>query len=346
MLPAQPIIEASGFTAANSQLEYSNAGPLWQPAFDLETAGEGIDWNLDDFTAIAQAPEQYLPLSNLGFFYQFVFGPTQNPHAQASHYIEFETPDVGELGEDIPFNFSDIYSFYRNDNNGYYQVGVSFTIEGLPLLTPYDHTDRIYSFPMAYGDMDTSYVEYLIDIPLLGSYGQNGWRYNHVDAWGTLTANEQTYDVLRVRAERLLTDTINIPQFELLQSVERPLQVDYSWISPDIEGELLRISTVDGLIISAQLYNPTLTMTDNTAEASTDLHIWPNPSSDFCRLDLPASRGTLEVFDMRGTLIHATTTTGDTHQLSTTSWAEGLYLMRFADPTGRISTGKLLRAVQ
>lgn len=342
---AQPIVEGGAFTNGGSSLFYANASPLWQPDFDLDAGGEDLTWDLSNFTQTTVDNEGYFPLSQLSFIYGLFFNSSTNPDNIASHVTEVATFELGDAPPiDLPVEFSDIFQFFRNDTTGYYEVGLSVTVSGLPLITPYEEVDRIYTFPMAYDQRDTSFVDYLINIPLLATYGQSGFRYNHVDAWGTLvTPDGQNHEVLRVRAERLLTDTIFFPQFEFGQLIERPLQVDYAWISPELDGELLRITTVAGQVISAQLRTDDPTLSAGVHGAPGDsFTLWPNPSAGMCQAALPGGGGTIEIFDLKGSQLHASYHTGDLTQVDASNLPAGFYLVRFTSVMGEVHTSRLV----
>lgn len=344
---AQPLVDGSAFTDQNSSLFYANAGPLWQPDFDLETAGENLTWDVSNFAQTTVVGEAYFPLGDLSFIYGLYFNSDANPDNKATHVIETGDFNFGDdIPVELPVEFSDIFQFYRNDSTGYYEVGVSITAGGLPLITPYDDTDRIFAFPLVYDSRDTSFVDYLINIPLLATYGQTGFRYNHVDAWGTLTLpGDQTYDVMRVRAERVLTDTIFIPQFEFGQLIERPLQVDYAWIAPDIDGELLRISTVGGQIVAAQLRTEDPTLSTDEATIKTDaLAIWPNPAMDMFHARLPGGGGTIEIFDLKGSQLHASYHVGVQTQVDTSDLPAGFYIVKYTSVQGDMHASRLVIA--
>lgn len=341
------MVDGSAFTHGNSSLFYANAGPLWQPDFDLEEAGEDLSWDLSNFTSLTVDGEAYFPLGDLSFIYGLYFNSDANPANKATHVIESADFNLGDDSPfELPIEFSDVFQFFRNDTAGYYEVGLSITAGGLPLITPYDDTDRIFAFPMAYDNRDTSFVDYLVNIPLLATYGQTGFRYNHVDAWGTLTLpGDQSYEVLRVRAERLLTDTIFIPQFEFGQLIERPLQVDYAWISPEVDGELLRISTVGGQIISAQLQteDPTLS-TDEVHKKTGGLTLWPNPTAGMFRAELPDGGGTVEIFDLKGSQLHASYHVGEQVQVDASDLPAGFYIVKFTSANGLTYASRLVIA--
>ncbi len=337
---SQPVIQGNTFTGPGSNLQYELSSPAYILPFDLEEAGEAMTWDVSDLDVFTLNAESYLGIGGLNFFYQAIFNSPFNQQAQATHYREIDIPDF-DFGDELPVQFSDIYDFYRRSSNGYFQVGNSFSISGLPIITAYSSSDRIYKFPLSYGQHDTSYVEFLSQIPFLGAYGQKGWRYNHADAWGTLITPHNSYDVVRVRAERILTDTINFAELGINQGIARPIQVDYSWLSPELDGEVMRISTILGQVVAVQVYaEPSLT---NALSANKiELQIWPNPSAGMLHVQIPDA-GYLAMYDLGGRRIQYLQVSAGRQYIDIAMLPEGLYLLEHISTSGLRSTAKVVK---
>lgn len=345
-LIAQPVIDGTDFTGPGSQLVYKNLSPGTELPFDLNAAGEDLSWDFSDFPSLDEAEQSYTDINDMGIFYQLAFNSPGNPAVLATHALPLQNPaEEFDIDLDLPVEISDAYQFYRNDATGYYEVGVAFSVSGFPLINPYDDTDRIYPFPLAYDLRDTVSVAFDIEVPLFGYYGQSGMRFTHADAWGTLTTPYGTYDVVRVKAERMIRDTLYIGELGVGQVIQRPLQIDYAWISPDAEGEVLRISVIDGQTVSAQL------LVDEEIDLSTDLadnpqrdlDIWPNPASDFIHARFEAPRGNWFITDVNGKIVLSGNIRSEEQRIPVGALAPGVYIFGAHTGTGGFSRTKFVR---
>lgn len=339
-------MDGSNFTGPSTQITYLTSSPGFALDFDLETAGGDLEWDITDFESAAEQVEFYEDIADMGFFYQLVFSNPGSPEVLATHAIESVDLEGIDVDIDLPVELSDVYQFYRNDTTGYYEVGLAFSVSGFPLVTPYDDTDRIYKFPLTFDERDTSSVAFEIELPTLGFYGQDGMRYSHVDAWGTLTTPYGEYEVLRVRAERLITDTISISEFGIEQTIERPLQIDYAWISPDHPGEILRVSTIEGQVVSIELLldeDEDVVSTKQTDGDPAMVRISPNPASTAVTAHFPADLGTYFITDLTGKTVASGPVRGGSHVIDVSAFAAGVYLLGFTSTEGHFAVAKLVR---
>ncbi|MCA1752154.1 MAG: T9SS type A sorting domain-containing protein [Flavobacteriales bacterium] len=345
-LQAQVSVDGSNFTGPSTQITYLTSSPGFALDFDLETAGGDLEWDITDFESAVEQVEFYEDIADMGFFYQLVFSNPGSPEVLATHAIESVDLEGIDVDIDLPVELSDVYQFYRNDTTGYYEVGLAFSVSGFPLVTPYDDTDRIYKFPLTFDERDTSSVAFEIELPTLGFYGQDGMRYSHVDAWGTLTTPYGEYEVLRVRAERLITDTISISEFGIEQTIERPLQIDYAWISPDHPGEILRVSTIEGQVVSIELLldeDEDVVSTKQTDGDPAMVRISPNPASTAVTAHFPADLGTYFITDLTGKTVASGSVRGGSHVIDVSAFAAGVYLLGFTSTEGHFAVAKLVR---
>lgn len=348
-LIAQPVIDGSEFTGPGTDLVYLNSAPGAELPFDLGDAGENLTWDFSDLPTLDQVEEVYEDINDMGLLYQLTFSNPEAPDVMSTHSLPLGNPAEDlDLDLDIPVEISDAYRFFRNDATGYYEVGLAFSLSGFPLITSYDDTDRIYPFPLSYDDRDTVSTAFDIEVPLFGYYGQSGMRYTHADAWGTLITPYGTYDVVRVKSERLLTDTIFIGELGVGQTVERPMQTDYAWISPDAEGEVLRISVIDGQTVNVQM------LTDEDIDLSTEaadlsgraVEVWPNPATDFIRVRTDAPRGRWFISDVSGKTVLSGNVRNAEQRIAVGALAPGVYIFAVVTESGVFSQTKFVRTEQ
>jgi hypothetical protein len=110
---------------------------------------------------------------------------------------------------------------------------------------PYDKNDVYYTFPLNYQDVDTSNSQFEVDIPFLDFlyYQQKQKRTNVVDGWGRLTLpTNKSFDVLRVKSEVLVRDSIAIDTFINFDfASDRPREVSYKWLAKNLSVPVLEI---------------------------------------------------------------------------------------------------------
>ncbi|NEN24471.1 T9SS type A sorting domain-containing protein [Cryomorpha ignava] len=324
---AQLIIDGSNFTQAGTVLNYETASPAWTANQNLiATSGGAALWNAEDWVSITENTETYIPISGLSSIIQiffnnnFLYPATFSTHAIA---VGAEIVDLP-----LPVEISDGYAYFRNDETGYYNTGSSFAVQGFPLVTQNELVERIFKFPMQFGDTDTSALAFLTSIPTLGAFGQNATRFSEVDGEGVLTTPYGSYDVLRVRAERYITDTVFIEQLGGGQSVNRPLQIDYAWISPEMQAPILEMSVVENLVISARMLKEDGTVGIKEYKNS-GFAIYPNPVKDYIHVETPfPERAQITLYDMQGRMVLETKLQSET--ISLKKMNPGIYLVKIS----------------
>lgn len=338
-IQAQLVIDGSGFTQAGSVLNYEVASPEWIANQNLISIdGEGAEWNAQDWVSITENTESYVGTEAFGPIEEIFFNnPNLNPATLSTHALPVGS-EVVDLP--LPIDISNGYTYFRNDETGYYSTGLSFEVSGFPLVTQNDTVERIYKFPLNYADTDTSTLFYITSLPTVGAYGQYAKRYTLVDGEGTLVTPTGTYNVLRLKAERLITDTIFLEQLGSGQSIERPLQTDYIWISPEFEGPLMEMSVVENVVISARLMASQNTVGLFSPKPS-EVKVYPNPAKDFIRIEGDIeSQSTLRLFDLSGKLLMEQSLR--INRVDIEKINPGIYLLEISGIRGEYATQKLV----
>lgn len=324
---AQVVITGETFTNAGDVLYFESASPDWNQAADAHLiSGENQNWDVSNWDFLIESDEAYLNLSETPFAYQFFFNnEILYPENFSTHGQAVET---GDLELPIPFEVSEPFFFYRNDEAGYYQTGNAFSVEGLPIITQNDISDRVLTFPLEYGNIDSTHSAFLTSVPLLGAYGQSGTRVSTVDGWGTITTPDGDYDVLRISAKRELTDTLFIEQFGTGQQIVRPIQFDFMWISPNVPGPILEMTVINDVVVSARMNAGTGTV--NTAEAKLEgVTFFPNPAKDRVYIDWGShSAGTMRIYSAQGKLLISENVVSDSIDIS--ALPAGVYIAEFS----------------
>ena len=340
VLISQPVIESDGFTNAETVLTLESPGPQWFASQTLTSqAGEDQTWEILDWNPLQINEQSYYPLSQVPFAYQIFFNsPLLYPEHVSTHGLLAQF-DPAQLP--LPIQVDEPYTFFRTDETGYYSTGNAFSVEGLPVITQNDSIERIYKFPMNFGDTDTTGIGFLTEVPFLGSYGQNGIRINEVDGWGVLNTPYGNYDVLRIRSEIAVTDTFYIAQTDTGQSIERPLEIEYTWLSPEVPGPVLVISEIQGAAVSASLYvDDGVLSVENSLYNESEPAFYPNPARRNIKLNPRLNCQSVMVLDHMGREVLK----NKTGQLSISigQLPRGCYLVVIQEQNGKTIREKLI----
>lgn len=299
-MTAQPVINSEDFTNAGDVFEYSQLPQENLSDMDvLVEGGEDLIW---DFSEISTEgiilTESYFPMDSTPELFSLFFGnPILSGDNFSSHALSINTLDL-ELP--LPLQVENGFQFYRNDEEGYFITGNAAEIEGLPLISAYDTLDKVFSFPITYGQAEEGSFYFLTEVPGIGVVGQAGQRATVVDAWGDLITPYGTYECLRVRTELAVTDTFYLNFTQSGETFVRPLQVSYSWISPEAGGVLAEAVFFDEAITGFRFLTDEGVLNLNN-RSETEFSIYPNPTSSELNISLPHGKSAeFLVMDLTG----------------------------------------------
>ena len=156
--------------------------------FDEGGTGPNHVWNFDETNLTLSGniqQQECVDISTTPFAYQIFF----NSPFDSEHNSDFAIglASLGGNMQGLPVTLEDIYSYYQNSNSRYAIVGVGATVSGIPIPQQASPVDIVYDYPVAFGDLQTSVSEQVIQIPTLGYRKTNQTRVNEVDGWGTVT---------------------------------------------------------------------------------------------------------------------------------------------------------------
>ncbi|HKL02107.1 MAG TPA: T9SS type A sorting domain-containing protein, partial [Cryomorphaceae bacterium] len=202
-----------------------------------------------------------------------------------------------------------------------------------------DSVERIFRFPLTFGDVDSTAISYLTSVPFFGAYGQSGTRHNTVDGWGELATPYGIFNTVRVKSEIALTDTLYIEQTGTGQSIERPLQTIYYWLSPDVPGPVLEMSVVEGNVTAATMYVDDSVLSTRHEIISRSLGIYPNPAVAYINLDLSNDQPyTISIYDISGKLILQKNNVSG--RIDINALSPGVYIAQVSSKSGEAFIGK------
>ncbi|MBX2972177.1 MAG: T9SS type A sorting domain-containing protein [Flavobacteriales bacterium] len=319
-LSAQITIGAADMPGANDTLRYRTT---LATGVDVAFTGAGVTWDMSALQPQMEAADTTVSVSATPLLYQLFFN-------NAFLYPQ-NRADYGVKGTDfslMAFSMSDVYDYYRADANGFFNVGFGANVNGLPTSVRRQPIDRIYAFPLEYGDTDASSSSFNVSVPTLLYFGQDQVRTTEVDGWGTLILPADTFEVLRVKSTLQRTDTIYVNQFNTGFRIPEPETIEYKWIAQGMGKPVLEVTTLAGVPTTAEFYYDPQDIITSTAPAHRiELRAYPNPARQEVFVPIGA-QGRIVLRDIAGrTVLERNVPAGSLERLHVGDLAEGSYVL-------------------
>jgi len=320
ILRAQIVLGPDDMPSAGDTMRYRTSTI---PNFDGSDTGPGHTWDFSTISIQNEAADTAVAVSSTPFLYQFFFNnPILYPQTRADYALRGQSFDFQAL------TVQDVYDYYKNDGDGFRNVGFGATVNGLPASVQRQPVDWIYRFPLEFGDMDSSYSTYSINVPTLFTYGQQQTRRNTVDGWGTLYLPADTFDVLRVMSRLERVDTIYIDQFGFGLTFPEPETIEYKWLAQGMDQPVLQVTTVGGVPVTTRFYyQPEDISTGIASQELSGPLVWPNPASDLLHLS-PTNTQALELVAPDGRVVRKLAANMHERALDVSDLPAGAYMLR------------------
>ena len=230
---SQIVLQRSDFPMPNEIYELK---VLNQPfGISFNQTGANFTWNYHNLNAFISRSDTF-------------YSPWQTPPVYWLFFNAFNTSVAQKLPNSFnigPFlTVSEIYNFYYANNTKYELTGFGALMNNIPTPVKNDTNDVIYRFPLNYGNKDTSFSTFDINIPNIGYWKNNQRRYNHVDGWGTLIIPNDTFEVLRLKSEIFNSDSIRLDTLGGFSGrFNRPKQTEYKFLTKNGGIPVLQILT-------------------------------------------------------------------------------------------------------
>jgi len=321
-LPAQITIGEDDMPAVNDTLRYRST---LATGVDVDFTGAGVTWDMSTLLPQLEGADTTVSVGSTPFLYQFYFNnPFLYPQNRA---------DYGVKGVDFnvqAFSLSAVYDYFRADDVGFFNVGFGANVNGLPTSVRRSPIDRIYAFPLEFGDTDVSTSAFDVSVPTVLYFGQDQVRTTEVDGWGTLILPADTFEVLRVKSTLQRTDTIFVEQFGIGFRLPEPETIEYKWLAAGMGKPVLEVTSIAGVAATAEFYyDPEDVITAVNTAARAELQVYPNPANAeiFVRLDEHAT-GTLVLRDIAGrSVLERPIRSGALQRLDVSALAQGTYVI-------------------
>ena len=261
--------EVGGFYLISNGLNVSG--------YDFSETGEGYTWDYGALQPLIQEVDTFVSVLSTPIIYQIFFlYPLVSTIASPNPDLDF-----------IPgFEITEAYEYYKDTDEQYHQAGFALNLMGIPLPIKYDDPDVLIKFPSDYGNIDSSFSAYELDIPELGFYSTAKKRKNYVDGWGTLITPFGTFETQRIRSEIEQSDSLYLDTLGIGFPITRQY-IEYKWMG---QGSGIALLTVreEGPIITIQ-YQDSIRVITNVKKVTSlisEAVVYPNPCSDRLNIQL------------------------------------------------------------
>lgn len=272
-LSAQIVITQADMPAAGDTLRYRTTVLT---TFDPASTGAEHVWDYSALQAVAPGADTLVSASSTPLLFQFYFNnPILYPEHRASYAVR-----GGGLQVQV-VTVTDMYEYFATNAASQRSVGFGANINGLPASVRRQPVDVVYRFPLAFGDVDSSFSAFELSLPTLGYFGQEQWRHNRVDGYGTLYLPADTFEVVRVESHLQRWDTLYVEQLGMGFALPEPETVEYKWLAAGTGRPVLEVITVSGVPTITRFHQgegPVQTTVQEVAGSQPTL--FPNPATD------------------------------------------------------------------
>lgn len=312
--------------SAGDTMRYSTTAAQ---GIDLVTTGAGVIWDMGQLVPQAAGADTAVTVGSTPLLYQFYFNNQfLYPQHRADHAQK--GPSFGAQGLQV----TDVYEYFKNSSDGFRNVGFGASINGVPSSVRRIPIDRIYEFPMNFGDVNNSPSFFELTVPTLLYYSQSQQRDNVVDGWGTLYLPADTFQVLRVKSVLQRHDSVYVDQFGTGFGFDQPETIEYKWVAAGMDAPVLVVTTVGGTATTARFHYDPIIITALPEHSNFVPTVYPNPVSDHLTISLPAkSIGTAVIIDASGKIVRTGISLigSDMLRIDVTELLSGTYTVRSTD---------------
>jgi hypothetical protein len=343
-LSAQITIDQNDFANAGETVRVTTA--TYSPLISYSGTGANYTWNFAHLVWQSQYDDDYLNTLNTETTYAVTFpdlsfSPYRCNIARAAETPLTTLPVLSTV-------FTEGYNFYYKNSTFYRQRGLGMKVAGFPTPVPMTHADTLYHFPINYGDEDSSFSDYKVRVPDLGTYVHKQQRKNKVDGWGTITTPFGTFEALRIKTEIRGSDSLYIDTLNNGIKVENDIIREYKWFGKNQKVPLLQINTQAGLFgqiqgfefVTKVIYRDSVrfrpTGIFEPALSTIQFSVYPNPGNGrfFITSLNTLSGATLLLTDISGRVLINQPVNNATEMLDASALARGVYLLTLQSKEG------------
>lgn len=335
---AQITIGPLDMPSAGDTVRYKTDTPT---TFDAADTGPGHVWDYSMLVPQGEGADTAVTVGSTPLLYQLFFNNIIiYPDWVANYAMKGTGIDIaGQL------QIENLYDYYKKGSTGFRNVGFGATINSLPTSVQRDPVDWIFRFPMDYGNVDSSFSTWNVTVPTVLYFGEEQWRRNNVDGWGTLYLPTDTFEVLRVESRITRSDSLYVDQFGFGFQLPAIETIEYKWVAQGMDEPVLTITTVAGTPNAIRFYFDEQALSIGETVTSRNeglLHLMPNPADDQFWLAVPEDALAASILDAEGRVVLriAIGAKRGSLPIDVSSLASGLYTVQVAGK-GSLRTGRL-----
>ncbi len=321
LLPAQISLTQADMPEPGDTLRYSNANPT---GVDFNQTGANQFWDYSNLVAVSQGREDYV--YSLQTIYAFYFlGVNQ-----------YGTKIADSLGGG-PFQFTEVYNFFRSATSDFRAEGVGFRYSGVPLAAYFSDEDELFQFPMEYGDRDTSTYKFTVDLGNGTSFSQEGTRINYVDGWGSIQTPWDSLDCIRLVSTTDGIDSVHFNGFNIgFPRVSRNIKFMANGVKIPVLEIIGNLQNGQFQVRQVKYRDEYQNLVAIDSPSESLIQVYPNPAKDLVNIvALDQQAVAYELLDLQGRLIQKNTATTAWHQVSLEGLSKGIYLLKVNDQEGQ-----------
>jgi len=206
---AQSTYNSTNYATVGDAFYLTTANNL---TIDYSTTGISYNWNFATLTGISQNELQFKNPNTTGYSiltFPYIYNSNNTNLASTNG----TTTLLNVAGKTI--GTQDLYDYYKKTNTELTQVASAYKLNYngtlIPVKNQYTIPDKIYTFPIKFGNTETNNSEYTINIPGVYYQSKTVERTNVVDGWGSVSTPFGNFpNVLRMSITLVENDSISI----------------------------------------------------------------------------------------------------------------------------------------
>jgi hypothetical protein len=326
-LSAQITITSTDMPSLGDTVRLSTTFDQW--SIDPTLTGSNYTWDFSYLVPQSQSFDTFKSVTSTPFAYQYFFNnQIQYPDHKANYAVRGE--DFGVPGY---FEMTEVYNFYKNNNDQYKHVGFGAKMNGIPMSVRNIPIDTIYQFPLTDPGAYTSFSSYELEVPGTFYYRQRKWVTAETDGYGTVITPLGSFQAVRVKLLIDIEDSIYVDGFGFGFTTNRPQETQYHWLANGESVPVLQINEINGNITTIIYKDLPASFNDVNEETSeNNFQLFPNPASDFITISSADLNGRIEIFGYDGKLIRTYDVNNTSSKmLYTGDLPSGIYMIRYSN---------------
>ncbi len=335
---AQVSIDQNSFPDAGESSIFSTSNEL---QIDFSSTGANYTWDYTSLTPAAQETVNYSGPGDLSGLASILFGSFAPTQYKITFFMPYADLPIDQLGAFLPIPINDVNVYHRKTADSLTQTGYSFDFSGTVVAFRSDTIEKVYDFPLNYGDSYASrgFTEMNLNPIMNIIWRQYRQRASEVDGWGQISTPYGTFDALRIHHTIHELDSIyaNLGGGGTWLPLTVPVTHLYEWRTPSENEAILSIQTNE---IAGNEQVTRVKYRDNQQWLSipeknpSQTQLYPNPARDALYL-IPVENGNCSLYGADGRLIlHRNVAAFETVSFELKGLPAGTYLLELKSNSG------------